>query len=410
MFNKQLRPPLAGKTGTAVFIGDYCPRNEGQELIHAGQTESIIEAVKPFITAGDLKIIQWETPLTSSGQPICKSGPNLICSPESADIVDILEIDLALLANNHIGDQGGEAVMETIRHLRAAGSQVVGAGCNLKEAAKPVFLECNGIRIAVLNRCEHEFGIAGRDTIGSAPLSILKDLKAIRENLNQADQVWITIHGGHEVNPFPSPQMQETYRAFAEAGAALVFNCHTHCPEGIEIWNGTPIIYSPGNFYFPRISQEMNTWRLGYLPRLSFDKQGIYDLEIMPYTFDNYKMYSLDEEKRKEFFEYFNELCAALADPELIQRYFDCWSVIRHEQYLKVLAGYPEFPKPFQALSFDDRKKWLPLRNIFTCEAHAELFENFLRLIEDQKQQPSEADLDYLTKLQKPSCLRNNHS
>ena len=38
----------------------------------------------------------------------------------------------------------------------------------------------------------------------------------------------------------------ELYRHFIDIGAAAVIAMHTHCPQGYEIYNGAPIVYSKG--------------------------------------------------------------------------------------------------------------------------------------------------------------------
>lgn len=401
----QWRQPGEGKESTAVFMGDYCPRNEGQEIIGKGEIASVFTELKPFISSSDLKIIQWETPLTETPCPIIKSGPNLNCIPESAAIITELGIDVALMANNHTGDQGDDAIQETIDRLHQAGAKTVGAGKNLDAANQPLCLECNGIKIIIMNYAENEFGIAQKNKPGSAPLSVLKNIKAIRENLNKCDQVWVTLHGGHESNPFPSPRMQETFRAFAEAGASLVFNCHTHCPEGIEVWNGVPIIYSPGNFYFPGTYEPQTTWWTGYLPKVFFDRQGVYAIEIEPFRFDNYKMFSLKDEDRDAFFAYMEEISKPLSEPELLQQYFEAWSTVYGAGYLGALVAVPEMKLPEEPTPPETLAKWMRPRNLFTCEAHNNMIQQLLRLVEEQRVGAANSKMDYIKGLQRPPWL-----
>ena len=176
-------------------------------------------------------------------------------------------------------------LLQTIDVLNRRGIRTVGAGADLEEAEKPLTLTAGGEKIAIFNFCEHEFGTAQENMPGSAPQLPLRNLRAVAEAARSADRVVVALHGGHEYNPFPSPRIQELCRAFADAGASFVFNCHAHCPEGVEYRNGTPIVYCPGNFYFP-IMDEGGLWRFGYLPKALFDQRGVYALEILPYAFD----------------------------------------------------------------------------------------------------------------------------
>ncbi len=42
-------------------------------------------------------------------------------------------------------------------------------------------------------------------------------------------------------------------RAAIDAGATLVVTLHPHVIQGMEIYNGRPIVYSPGNFVFDQM-------------------------------------------------------------------------------------------------------------------------------------------------------------
>src|SRR5690554_3737775 len=110
-----LREP-EGSTCSLVMAGDCCPWGSGMEEIRAGGSDGIVEAVREFFSAADVRLMQWETPLSEHENPIIKSGPNLLCPPEAMQIMTSLKVDVALLANNHSGDHGGDVATETMRH------------------------------------------------------------------------------------------------------------------------------------------------------------------------------------------------------------------------------------------------------------------------------------------------------
>ena len=72
---------------------------------------------------------------------------------------------------------------------------------------------------------------------------------------------------------FPSPAKTELYRHFVDLGARAVIAMHTHCPQGYEIYNGCPIIYSMGNFFFPLTRNRISTWDIGYMTMLDITKE-----------------------------------------------------------------------------------------------------------------------------------------
>ena len=62
--------------------------------------------------------------------------------------------------------------------------------------------------------------------------------------------VIVIAHCGLEYVPFPPPYVVAAFRALVEAGADCVIGHHPHVPQGIEWWQGRPIVYSLGNFVF----------------------------------------------------------------------------------------------------------------------------------------------------------------
>ena len=393
---EEFRKSESADTVNIVITGDVCPWKDAVELVKNGKSAGILKGIQPFLDDADLSIIQWETPLTDDDTPIDKSGPNLKCPPECIDFVKTGGFDAALLANNHTGDIGTAPVMQTIDLLESNGISTVGAGKDIEEAVKPLFIEKNGFKIGIVNVAEHEFGTAGKNKAGCAPLEPLDNIKVIRETAIQADITLIIIHGGNEQNPIPSPRMVRTYRAFAEAGASAVINIHTHCPQGIELWNGVPIIYCPGNFFFPppwhNKFDDKNFWWTGYLPKLSFDRNGAFALEITPFTFSPspYKIEPFTGQKKDNFCKYLAEISAVINDSDEVKKYFDAWCAIMGPGQVASIMN----------CDIKDIKQLMALRNNFTCEAHNELKTNYLRMLEEKRVGEAEKYIPKLKKLQ----------
>ena len=386
---------------SVVFGGDVCPGTDGAAVMDAGKGAEVMRGVKGFVESADVRIVQWETPLTDHPAPILKSGPNLNSRTDTLEIVKSAGFNVALLANNHTGDHGAAAVLETLEKIHRAGLQTVGAGRNLEEADKPLILDVKGKKLAVFNWAENEFGCAGRHTPGAAPQRVIPDLAAVRAAADRYDAVIVTLHGGHEHNPFPSPRMVELCRAFADAGAKMVFNCHTHCPEAVENYHGVPIVYCPGNFYFPHAYSE-NFWFTGYLVRCGFGENGACSLELLAYTFDNEKVTPLDADGQARFEEYMKKLAAPLNDPKKLQSLFEAWSTQSGKgYYCSVMSTTPDTSWINQITDPEVRKRVMPLRNIFTCESHNDMLKCWLRLAEEQRFEKAAAGFAEIQELQK---------
>jgi Bacterial capsule synthesis protein PGA_cap len=381
-----------------MISGDCCPHGVGEELILAGKAVDIMHDIAPLTAAADVAILQFETPLTETETPIIKSGPPLKVHPRCIELVAAGGFDTVTLANNHTGDHGDDALLETLQRIDAAGIRRVGAGADLDSAAAPLFIEKNGYKLCVINAAEHEFGSAGANKPGSAPLDPFFLIDSIRKSSAKSDAVIVIIHGGNEYNPVPSPRMVSTYRAFADAGASAVINIHTHCPQGIEIHNGVPIIYSLGNFYFPW-AERPPAWYLGYSVTLGLSRQGATTLQVHPHTFapDDKQVRLLSEDGLAKFSAYLNKISEPLADSALLQKYFEAWAGTRgasNSEMLLRLEGWQEKAKSPEGLA-----GLMPVRNLLTCEAHHELLSTFWRLVEEQRLEEAQAFMTELEKL-----------
>jgi len=123
-------------------------------------------------------------------------------------------------------------------------------------------------------------------------------------------------------------------------------------------------------------------WWIGYLPKFYCDRKGVYAIEIMPYRFDNERMHSLPLEDTEKFFNYMSALCNLISDPETIQSYFDAWCAHEGSKYLSWIRD--RLAKwPIELNSREAVRELLPVRNMFTCEAHNNMITTYLRLVEE---------------------------
>ena len=382
----QLRQAESTERVSVLFAGDTCPFQSVEPVIREGKSNEILAEILPLLKQNDLRVVQLETVLTEKNTPILKDGPNLKSHPDTVSFLKAASFDVALTANNHTGDFGPDALMDMLEHLQENGIRTVGAGASLAEADRPLVIEKNNLRIAILNFAEHEYGTAEAGLPGCAPLEVLDNIRLIRQCRQENDLCIAVIHGGNEQNPVPSPRQQRTYRAFADFGANAVINFHQHCPQGFEIRNGVPILYSPGNFLFPAGNFENEScrdipWWYGYMPQLHFDRKGVYSMALHPYRteFRPWKIHLLEGEKRKKFFEYLSRLCAILGSEEEMRRFFEAWCA---KEWRGAVTSLMHGLCPEHSPESQSVRKRLWLRNIHTCESHNEAFSTICRLLE----------------------------
>ena len=391
----QLRE-AAGAPMTIVVAGDCCPRSPGEQLILDGQAASIVAPVKGVFEGADLKVVQFETPLTTDDTPITKSGPNLRCHPGTVEIVKALGIDVALLANNHIGDFGTKPVLDTMDILQQNSIKTVGAGKNIEDAYEPLICKAGGLTVGILNVAENEFGSAGPSKPGAAPLNPCLNIRQIMHLSKQVDICMVITHGGNEQNPMPSPRVVDMSRAFAEAGADVVINIHTHCPQGFEYFDGSLIVYSLGNFYFPwpteRNYNPGPSWTLGYVAKMMVDSKGVCGFQAIPVEFDVSGTFvkSLTEAENAAFAAYLDEISAPISDSVALQKYYEGW--VANSNYCIRFTQFPYAQEDFSA-SAAPNPKLMALRNLLTCEAHNDLLKTYMRLVEEGRVEEAKGNL-----------------
>lgn len=332
--------------------------------------------------------------------PLVKSGPNLISSYAHSVFFDALHPTALGLANNHARDYGDEALADTMKFLSDKGYMLVGAGENIDKAYEPIIFEKDGERVAIYAVVENEPGYAEDNHGGTAGYNITRVKNAIKASRERGEIPIIYFHGGNEYNPFPSPAKTDLYRLFVDLGAAAVIAMHTHCPQGTEYYNGAPIIYSMGNFYFPWSEREIESWYYGYMTTLEI-KNGKVTYDIIPYTFDNEYHRVLKGEELKKFMAYMDYISAPLSDAKKIQEYFDAWCVKSGIYYLLPLVKYED---EMLEIGADAIKRF---KNILNCEAHAEVIANAAKVIYDGNVENASKLIPELESLQNMDLLKS---
>jgi poly-gamma-glutamate capsule biosynthesis protein CapA/YwtB (metallophosphatase superfamily) len=185
--------------------------------------------------------------------------------------------DAVTLANNHSGDFGPLAFSELLGLLDQAGIGYFGGGPDLTRAHRPLIIERDGLRIALLGYNEflpRSFE-ADYDRPGiawSEDEQVQRDIAQARARFN-ADLVIPVMHWGWERETVAGPRQRRLARLMIDAGADAVIGGHPHVIQDIEQYRGKPIVYSLGNFVFDGFSTEVTN--TGWLLRLELDAQGV---------------------------------------------------------------------------------------------------------------------------------------
>jgi len=264
---------------TLTFVGDVMLDDGPGKLIAKGG-----DPLAPFakiLEAADYRIANLESPVAMNGRRMAGKPYAFRAHPRALAVLKG-RFDAVTLANNHIGDYGKAALLETMQHLDTAGIARFGAGKNLVEAHQPLWIERKGLKIAVLGYNEFaprafEGGAYTPGTAWSEDDDVISDIRAAKAN--GADLVIPFMHWGWEYEPAPSPRLQALARRMIDEGASMVVGSHPHVTQGAEIYQGKPIIYSLGNFVFDGF--DAPEARLGWLLRLKLDHGGVVEWDTL---------------------------------------------------------------------------------------------------------------------------------
>lgn len=221
-----------------------------------GIQDCISPALMQEMQSADILMINNEFTFSTRGERLPGKTYTFRANPQR--ISEILELgtDILSLANNHVYDYGEEALLDTIDTMEQAQIPYVGAGKNLEEAMRPAYFIANGRKIAIVAATQIERSTnftKEADDISAGVLKTLnpdKFVSVIELARTRSDYVIVFVHWGTENTNHYGSDQKELGQLFVEAGADVVIGGHTHCLQGFDFYDGKPIIYSLGNFWF----------------------------------------------------------------------------------------------------------------------------------------------------------------
>ena len=156
----------------------------------------------------DLTVVNLECAASDLGEPEAKDFV-FRCDPDALDEMAAAGVEVANLGNNHSGDYGKEALVDSVRQVEADGMAAVGAGVDSARAHRAALFDIDGWTVAVVG-----FGgvyptldwFATEDRPGMADGDTMETMVATVEAADAvADIVLVTIHWGVELDTAPRP-------------------------------------------------------------------------------------------------------------------------------------------------------------------------------------------------------------
>jgi poly-gamma-glutamate capsule biosynthesis protein CapA/YwtB (metallophosphatase superfamily) len=219
---------------------------------------------------------------------------------------------------------GRENILKSLSVLDANGIAHTGAGKNIDEAHKPAILTRKGVKIGFLQYTARwyqdkdmiatptEAGVAKITSIDGIAIDAA-DLERVRADIRKlrplVDIVVVSHHNRDGSTPVQFGSIKGTSvsrdRTITEAyqkqfahvaldtGADLVFGHGTHTLQGVEMYNGKPILYAIGHSNFDQPGYEKSTD--GLVVRVVIQGKSIARVSFVPITRDaNNDVFMLD--------------------------------------------------------------------------------------------------------------------
>lgn len=245
---------------TICFAGDInLDENWSTTKFLNEQPNGIYDCISQELTdamqEADIMCLNNEFTYSTGGSPLEGKAYTFRADPGRVEILHQLGVDAVTLANNHVYDYGKEALLDTFSVLEEAEIPYFGAGRTLEDARKPLYLEVDGRTVALVAASRAEKNKMTPQATDTEP-GILRCydtelfLQTIQEAKAHADFCIAFVHWGTEYS-FDLEQVQlDTGKAYLDAGADAVIGAHSHCLQGMEYYDGKPVIYSLGNYWF----------------------------------------------------------------------------------------------------------------------------------------------------------------
>lgn len=267
-----------------VFGGDVIPHGEVKEVarLHArtgapppegGRARSlnhegwdhVFGPIADVLRTADVGVVNLETPVTDNKKAVARE---LLFNAPSAMVHALASAGVKVVstANNHARDQHPEGLLETLRHLDAAGIRHTGTGATKDAAWEPAFVDVRGVKVGFLSFTRLLNGFSNPKDARAPHVALVpyswpeahrglaseQAVEAVRAAAARCDALIVLVHWGTEYKVAPRPEDRELGRALLDAGARAVIGHHPHVLQPLESYQTVDgrkglIAYSLGN-------------------------------------------------------------------------------------------------------------------------------------------------------------------
>ncbi len=315
-----------------LIAGDISVR-ASRELFAKRETEKLFNDTIEVFQNADEAIVNLECAVTEKDTPITKIGPNLSAPYGICEVLKEIGVTLCAISNNHIFDYGKSGMKDTLEHLEKNSLPYTGFGENEEDARKNYYIEKDGVKVAIVNVCEHEYSYALKDRMGARAYDPFETNDDIVEAKKNADYVIVIYHGGKEHIRYPSKRLVKACRSMVKHGADVVLCQHSHCIGCEEYFEGGYILYGQGNFHFCYDNKDDAMWNEGLLVQLDVTKEKL-GVELIPTVMEKLGVRLCNTAEKDRIIEEIKERSKSIATGEYEKLFADVAKTIGSYTYV----------------------------------------------------------------------------
>lgn len=252
-----------GDSLTLSFAGDVSldkKWNWSPLQVHAKNRDNLLasafsEELGQKMITSDLFCVNLESPFVSANKSPIDNQWRHAASLDDIGVLGVLGIDMVNIANDRIYDYSAAGFSDTLDALYDSSVLYIGGGSNIEDATSPRYLIAGGRKIAFVSASalkeekmapEASNTAAGIDYAGTS----VRFTSMIKEARESSDYVVVYLDWGSGKDAKVTTEQSDLAHSFINAGADIVLGCRAKTMQAIEYFNGKPIIYGLGNFWY----------------------------------------------------------------------------------------------------------------------------------------------------------------
>lgn len=312
----EAEPEITGEYDfTLCFGGDISLDEKAVTTARLDASDGdITKCISPELIAimqeADIMCLNNEFTYSTNGSPLEGKMYTFRANPERVSVLNDMGVDIVQLNNNHVYDYGRQAMLDTFDTLDGAGIDYFGAGRNLQEAMTPVYYTLDDKVVAFVGASRAEKNKMTPQATDEKP-GILRCydtelfLQVIEEADANADFVIAVVHWGTEYSYDLEEVQLTTGKEYLDAGADVIIGGHSHCLQGMEFYDGKPIVYSLGNYWFNDKTLDSMLIELHFSGN---DKEQNLEVKMIPAIQTNATTNWVDETEQQRIYDFMESI------------------------------------------------------------------------------------------------------